>query len=204
MHNQKNIIRSVLTYVHISIEVLVMNKVLVFGCAALLVFIAGCTTTSPPVSTPLPTVTTPPDPILPMDAQVVLGTGNTSFTAYIDSFEIDPPSEPGTQSITIYVAVKNTGTEPVQLVWFSRLTDVSGKIHGGIGISHGGTGARSGLITPNGTEAARDYIVVPEADFDILSQGAILDVYFIEKKSDKPTLVPDYHIRWTVDPGVLA
>jgi hypothetical protein len=181
-----------------------MNKILLIVCAVFLVFIAGCTTTSPPESTPLPTVTTLPDPVLPMDAQVVLGTGNKSFTAYIDSFEIDPPSEPGAQSITIYVAVKNTGTEPVQLVWFSRLTDVSGKIHGGIGISHGGTGARSGLITPNVTEAARDYVTVPEADFDILSQGAILDVYFIEKKSDRLSLVPDYHIRWRVDPGVLA
>jgi len=181
-----------------------MIKILLIVCAVFLVFIAGCTTTSPPESTPLPTVTTLPDPVLPMDAQVVLGTGNKSFTAYIDSFEIDPPSEPGAQSITIYVAVKNTGTEPVQLIWFSRLTDVSGKIHGGIGISHGGTGARSGLITPNVTEAARDYVIVPEADFDILSKGAILDVYFIDKNSDRPSLVPDYHIRWTVDPGVLA
>jgi hypothetical protein len=204
MRNQKNFISRVLTKYTFFIEVLVMIKILLTGCAVFLVVIAGCTTTSPPESTPLPTVTTLPDPVLPMDAQVVLGTGNKSFTAYIDSFEIDPPSEPGAQSITIYVAVKNTGTEPVQLVWFSRLMDVSGKIHGGIGISHAGSGARSGLITPNVTEAARDYVIVPEADFDILSKGAILDVYFIEKKPDRQSLVPDYHIRWTVDPGVLA
>lgn len=190
-----------------------MNKILLFGCAAILMLVAGCTTISSDTGTPqpaspvpTPSVTAVSNPVLPMDAQVVLGTGEKQFTASFDSFEIDPPSEPGKQTITIYVAVKNTGTVPVQLVWFSRLTDVSGKIYGGIGISHGGNGARSGLIYPNTTEAARDYVVIPEADFAQLSRGAILDVYFMEKKSDADSisLVPDYHIRWAVDPAVIA
>ena len=166
-----------------------MNKILLFGCMVILLVIAGCTTTSTDTNKTLPAspVPTPSDtvvstPLLPMNATVVLGTGEKQFNASVDSFEIDTPTEPGKQTITIYVAVKNTGTVPVQLVWFSRLTDVSGKIYGGIGISHGGTGARSGLIYPNITEAARDYVVVPEADFAQLSRGAILDVYFMEKK----------------------
>lgn len=195
---------------------MIMNKILLFGCAALLVLVAGCTTVSPDGGTPQPTspvpttpvptpaVTEVPYPVLPMDAEVVLGTGEKQFTVWIDSFEIDPPSEPGQQTITIYVAAKNTGTEPVQLVWFSRLTDVAGKMHGGIGISHGGTGARSGLITRNVTEAARDYVVVPAADFEKLSRGAVLDVYFMEKKSETVSLVPDYHVRWAIDPDVIA
>lgn len=195
-----------------------MNKILVFGCVVMLLVIAGCTTISQdtnttrpasPVSTPsipIPSDTVVSNPLLPMNATVVLGTGEKQFTASVDSFEIDPPSEPGKQTITIYVAVKNTGTVPVQLVWFSRLADVSGKIYGGIGISHGGNGARSGLIYPNITEAARDYVVVPEADFAQLSRGAILDVYFMEKKSDTDviSMVPDYHIRWAIDPAVIA
>jgi hypothetical protein len=197
---------------------MIMNKILLFGCAAILVLVAGCTTISSdtgspqpasPVltqSVPAPSETVVSNPLLPMNAAVVLGTGEKQFTASVDSFEIDPQSEPGKQTITVYVAVKNTGTVPVQLVWFSRLTDVSGRIYGGIGISHGGNGARSGLIYPNMTEAARDYVVVPEADFAQLSRGAILDVYFMEKKSDTDSisLVPDYHIRWAIDPGVLA
>jgi hypothetical protein len=188
-----------------------MNKILILACASILMLIAGCTTpsainvTSHPTS-PVPTTTPTPveNPVLPMDAEVVFGTGDNQFTAWIDSFEIDPPSEPGKQTVTIYVAVKNTGTEPVQLVWFSRLTDVTGKIHGGIGISHGGNGARSGLITPNVTEAARDYIVVSNEDFEKLSRGALLDVYFMEKKSDTVSLVPDYHARWSVDPAIIV
>jgi hypothetical protein len=191
-------------------------KFVIFGCVVILLLIAGCTTISsdtgtpqpmspvPKLSVPTPSVTVVPNPVLPMNAQVVLGIPENPFTASIDSFEIDPPSEPGKQTITIYVAVKNTGTEPIQLVWFSRLTDISGKIYGGIGISHGGTGARSGLIYPNMTEAARDYVVVPEADFAQLSKGAILDVYFMEKKSDTPSLVPDYHVQWAIDPAVIA
>jgi hypothetical protein len=193
-----------------------MYKILSFACAAVLVLFAGCTTISPDTGTPqpvspvptssipAPSVTATSGSLLPMDAAVVLGTGEKQFTVSIDSFEIDPPSEPGKQTITIYIAAKNTGTEPIQLVWFSRLTDVTGTIYGGIGISHGGNGARSGLITPNVTEAARDYVVVPEADFEKLSRGAILDVYFMEKKSDTVSLVPDYHVRWAVDPGKIA
>jgi len=188
-----------------------MNKILVLACAVILMLVAGCTTTSPDNVTPQPTspvltttVTPVENSVLPMDAEVVFGTGDKQFTVWIDSFEIDPPSEPGKQTITIYVAVKNTGTEPVQLVWFSRLTDVTGKIYGGIGISHGGNGARSGLITPNVTEAARDYIVVSDEDFEKLSRGAILDVYFMEKKSDTVSLVPDYHARWSVDPEIIV
>jgi len=192
---------------------MVMNKILLFGCMVILLVIAGCTTTSTDTNKTLPAspVPTPSDtvvstPLLPMNATVVLGTGEKQFNASVDSFEIDTPTEPGKQTITIYVAVKNTGTVPVQLVWFSRLTDVSGKIYGGIGISHGGTGARSGLIYPNITEAARDYVVVPGADFAQLSRGAILDVYFVEKKPDTDviSMVPDYHIRWAIDPAVIA
>jgi len=197
---------------------MVMNKILLFGYIVILLVITGCTTISPdtnptqptsavsipPVPTPSGTVVS--DPLLPMNTTVVVGTGEKQFTASVDSFEIDTPSEPGKQTITIYVAVKNTGTVPVQLVWFSRLTDISGKIHGGIGISHGGNGARSGLIYPNTTEAARDYVVVPDAELAQLSRGAILDVYFMEKKSDTDviSMVPDYHIRWAIDPAVIT
>ena len=86
--------------------------------------VAGCTTTSPENVTPQPTspvltttVTPVENPVLPMDAEVVFGTGDKQFTAWIDSdsFESSSPVRTGSkQTITIYVAVKNTGTEPVQ------------------------------------------------------------------------------------------
>lgn len=197
-----------------------MIKILVSGLAIILVLLAGCTTVPPDTGTPLPasTGTTTPaaapssttvsNPQLTMNASVVLGNDSKQITVYLanDSFEIDPLSEPGQQTITIYVYAHNTGSVPVQLVWFSRLTDTSGRIYGGIGISHGGNGARTDQIYPNMTEAARDYVVVPAADFPQLAKGAILDVYFMEKESDadRVSLVPDYHVRWAIDPGVIA
>ncbi len=140
-----------------------MKKILLIGCVIVFLFVAGCMTIPSGAGTPRPTLTgtTPSqvpsvtavsNPVLPMNATVTLGTTENPFTASIDSIEIDTPAEPGKQTITIYVAVKNTGTESVRLVWFSRLTDSNGNTYGGIGISHGGTGARSGLIYPNSTE----------------------------------------------------
>jgi hypothetical protein len=193
-----------------------MKKIVLIGCVIVFLFVAGCMTIPSGAGTPRPTLTgtTPSpvpsvtavsNPVLPMNATVTLGTAENPFTASVDSFEIDTPAEPGKQTITIYVAIKNTGTEPVQLVWFSRLTDSNGNTYGGIGISHGGTGARSGLIYPNSTEAARDYVVVPDPGFSLLSRGAILDVYYMVKKSDTDTVLrePDYHTRWAIDPGVI-
>ncbi len=193
-----------------------MKKILLSGLTVILLCVAGCMTTPSGTATPRQTVQAPSttlpvpsgtvtNPVLPMNATVMLGTVENPFSASVDSFEIDTATGPGKQTITIYVAVKNTGTEILQLVWFSRLTDANGNTYGGIGISHGGNGARSGLIYPNMTEAARDYIVVPEAGFEQLSRGAILDVYFMVKKSDNETvpLVPDYHTRWAIDPGVI-
>jgi hypothetical protein len=195
-----------------------MKKILLTGCAVILLVIAGCLTNQPGTGTappPLPATTTSvvipskpveSNPVLPMNTTVVLGTKGNPFTASVNSFEIDSPTQPGKQTVTIYIAGENTGTEPVQMVWFSKLTDINGNMYGGIGISHGGTGARSGLIVPNMTEAARDYVVVPEAGFAQLSKGAVLDVYFMVKKSDTDTvsLVPDYHTRWAIDPGIIA
>jgi hypothetical protein len=196
----------------------IMKKILLFGCGMVLLVAAGCLTNpagtgtaqSPMAATTsiqtVPSITAESNPVFPMNTTVVLGTKENPFTASIDSFEIDSPTQPGKQTVTVYIAVKNTGTEPVQMVWFSKLTDFNGNMYGGIGISHGGTGARSGLILPNMTEAARDYIVVPAAGFPQLSKGAVLDVYFMIKKSDTETvsLKPDYHTRWAVDPGVIA
>jgi len=194
-----------------------MKKILLSGLMVILLCVAGCMTTPSGTVTPRQTLQTPSttlpvpsgtvtNPVLPMNATAMPGTGENPFSASVDSFEIDAPTEPGKQTITIYVAVKNTGSKILQLVWFSRLTDANGNTYGGIGISHGGNGARSGLIYPNMTEAARDYIVVPEAGFEQLSRGAILDVYFMVKRSDNETvsLVPDYHTRWAIDPGVIA
>jgi hypothetical protein len=108
--------------------------------------------------------------------------------------------------IDIYVVAKNTGKDMIRYTWFSKLTDLNGNTYGGIGLSHGGDGARTFWRPPGAAEAARDYVNVnSDQDLAVLSKGAILDVYFMEYKQNQTlSLIPDYHVTWVVDPGAIA
>jgi len=201
-----------------------MKKNVIFVICAIIVsalLVAGCTTVSPSniaakPGVPVPTSSGTSIPvrtafaggvsgnILPINAEVALGTGEKTFNVSVYSIEIDPPEESGKHIVNIYVGAKNTGTEPRNLTWFSRLTDINGKTYGGIGVSHAGSGARSGQIPPNLTEAARDYIVInSDKDFVTLSEGAVLDVYFMEPRAEGSPLIPDYHVTWGINPGTI-
>ncbi len=187
-------------------------KTLLCATAVILLSVAGCTTTSPgnpaPAAVltpaPLPTLAMPAD-ALPMNGSVRLGNDTHAITVSLDSFEVDPQTEPGKHTVTIYVAAKNTGTDPLMYVWFSRLTDLHGNQYGGIGLSHAGSGARTWWIAPNTSEAARDYVVVnSDQGLAALARGAVLDVYFMEQKVNTThSLVPDYHVSWVIDPGTI-
>jgi len=190
-----------------------MKKILILIFLAGIVLAAGCTSapanTGP--STPGPAPTSPaglaaPAGALPMNGHDIHKTPNTTFDVWVDSFETGSPDGNGVRPLTIYVAAKNTGTGPLRMVWFSKLTDIYGNTYGGIGISHGGNGARTDWIKPNTTEAARDYINIYSADdLATLSKGAVLDVYFMEKPSDNGSvsMIPDYHTSWIIDPGTI-
>jgi len=196
-----------------------MKKILILALSVVLVLVAGCTTTSPGTTAATTTTTTVPVTVsptstvsqsypanaLPMNASVTLGNATHQITASIDSFELAAGSEPGNYTVTIYVAARNTGKDPVKYVWFSKLTDLNGNSYGGIGVSHGGNGARTEWILPNGTEAARDYVDVDSNQgLTALTHGAVLDVYFIEQQVNATySLVPDYHVTWAIDPGTI-
>jgi hypothetical protein len=187
-----------------------MRKTLTLVVLACLLLIAGCTTPSsnPGQSPSLPVTANPlaQGKSLAMTEHTVHTTPNTTFEVWIDSFEIGPVQDNGDQELTIYVAAKNTGLKPIQMVWFCKLTDLNGKTYGGIGISHGGNGARTKWILPNATEAARDYVNIrSDRDLATLAKGAVLDVYFMEKPSDTipVSLNPDYHTSWIIDPNAI-
>ena len=179
-----------------------------------LLVIAGCATSAPVPGSAAATATGTPAAVqaaagspLPMDRHVTLGSGNKTVDVSVESFEVGPKEETGIRIVTIYVAAHNTGTRPVMMVWYSRLTDQEGKPYGGIGISHDGDGARTNWILPNGTEAARDYVVVnSDRNLALLSKGAVLDVYFMDKPSEYANVsdVPDYHVAWTINPGTIS
>lgn len=188
------------------------TMILIVMMVSLLV-IAGCTTTGPgsgPAAT-TPSVTAgiqaPGVNALPMKQHAILGSGNKTVDVSIDSFEAGPEEVTGIRILTIYITAHNTGTQPIMMVWYSRLTDQNGKAYGGVGISHDGDGARTNWIAANGTETARDYVVVTSTpNLAILSKGAVLDVYFMNKASDDAPVsdVPDYHVTWTIDPGTIS
>ncbi|MFA4825326.1 MAG: hypothetical protein WC593_09235 [Methanoregula sp.] len=188
-----------------------MKNIAILAITICVLLVAGCTTT-PSTTTPSVAATPVPtfpgkiltDKVLPMDGMLTLGTGNNTMEVSIYGIEIDPAEGANNQTITIYILAKNNGTAPRQFVWFSKLTNMYGNSFGGIGISHQGSGARSGKIVPGIAEAARDYIVIrSDESFATLSKGAVLDVYFMEKTSDEISMVPDYHVAWFIEPGVI-
>ena len=191
-----------------------MKTITILTLLVSLLLIAGCTT---PSSLSGPSGTNPPlpasaDPLvqgkmLHQAANITLGSGNKTFNTWIDSIEVDPVQENGDQTVTIYVAAKNTGTDVMRMVWFSKLTDVNGKTYGGIKISHGGSGARTFWVAPNHTEMARDYVTVrSDRDLAALAKGAVLDVYYMNYISDNVSVsnVPDYHTSWKINPDAIV
>lgn len=184
--------------------------ILIIAC---LVLSAGCITQSPDPGATNGSATVLPTSAgflmqgqpLPMYGYMTHTTPNTTFDVSVYEFEVGEVAEDGTQELTIYIAARNTGTEPVQLVWFSKLTDLNGKTYGGLGISKGGVGARTRFIQPGESEAARDFVTIrSDRDLETLKKGAILDVYFIERPTDEyPPLNPEYHTRWTIDAGII-
>ena len=188
-----------------------MKTIAILAITICVLLVAGCTTT-PSTATPSGSVSPVPtfpgklslDQVLPMNGTATLGSGNETMEVALYSVAVDPPTESGTHTITVRVIARNTGTIPHKFVWFSKLTNIYGNSFGGIGISHDGNGARSDTIFPGIAEGARDYIVMhSDESLATLSKGAVLDVYFMERTSNETSMVPDYHVAWAVNPGVI-
>jgi hypothetical protein len=188
-----------------------MKNLVILVMVVCVLLAAGCTTapSTPTASgqvSPVPTFPgkVSPDTILPMEGNTTLGTGNNTVEVSLFSIELDPPTDVDNRTINIYVLARNTGTTPRQFVWFSKLTNIYGNSFGGIGISHLGNGARSRKILPTNGDAARDYIIIrSDESYATLSKGAVLDVYFMDR-TEKNSMVPDYHVTWKIDPGVIV
>jgi hypothetical protein len=188
-----------------------MKNIAILAIIVCVLLVAGCTTTPATTTpsgqiTPVPTFpgTASQDAVLPMNGNVTLGSGNNTMEVYLYNVEVDPSTDDGTHTITINVLARNNGTTPHKFVWFSKLTNMYGNSFGGIGISHRGSGARSGEIAPGYGEIARDYIEIhSDESFATLSKGALLDVYFMERTNNETSMVPDYHVAWAVNPGVI-
>jgi hypothetical protein len=163
-----------------------------------LILVAGCTssTTSSPASIP---ATHAAD----QETTAVLVNGTYAVNASIEQITVSP-SQPGNHVVNIYVHVINTGTTPIQLQWFSRITDAKGVSHGGIGVSHNGYGAETDVLPPGQSETARDYVVIDsDTDYHALANGATLEVFFMTEPLPGQSTA-DFSTAWTLDPAVFS
>jgi hypothetical protein len=174
-----------------------------------LVLVAGCTTlssgntTTPGVSGGTSAVSATGHPVLSQYETAVLVNGTYSVNATID--QITPGrSQSGNHEVDIYIDAKNTGTTPVQMRWFSRITDAQSVSYGGIGISHNGSGAETAILVPGVSDTPRDYVVIgSDKDYAALANGATLEVFFATEPLANQTPV-EFSAAWTLNPAVFT
>jgi hypothetical protein len=105
--------------------------------------------------------------------------------------------------VDIYIRAANTGTNPLFLNWYSTLADTSGRLNGGTGVSHDGSGAVTHLLDPGNAETARDYIaVVSDGEYTALTKGGVLDVVFYCTPADSGTALV-LRQAWALLPGTI-
>jgi hypothetical protein len=169
-----------------------MEKIVLLALSVSLMLVAGCST--------IPVTQSSSSDGLKMNEIAQIKNGDYVLNASINSIAVD---NQGTDNrlIDIYIKVKNTGTKTANLIWFSKITDRTGKSYGGIGISHGGSGAVSGQVDPGDTSIARDYIRInSDRDYAELAKGATLDVFFVEQDTASGQKTT-YQRSWTIEPG---
>jgi hypothetical protein len=134
------------------------------------------------------------------DRVISLTNGTYSFNASIDQiFATVLPS--GSHEVDIFVRVTDTGTTPLQLQWYSTLTNAKGSSFGGIGVSHGGYGSETPPLGPGQPASGRDYVtIVTDQDYQALKNGATLTVNFFTEPLDNQAPVR-FSATWTLDPA---
>lgn len=178
-----------------------MKKIALLALAFCLVLVAGCSTApTVPSDTPGPSVS----PLQVSEQPSVIKSGNYSFTSIIDHFEVDSKGS-GKYIVNIYLRVTNTGAESNRLVLYSKLTDKNGLSHGGVGVSHGGSGAQTFIFDPNTTGVMRDYVTIDsETDYSTLKKGgATLDVVYADQKAPLEPIA-NLTSRWTLPPSIFT
>jgi len=180
-----------------------MKKAVLLSIAFCLILVAGCSTTTPsPTATPsAPAPTAQPVAVKEVS---VMKSGNYSLLTSIDHIDVDS-KDSGQHTVNIYLSVKNNGTESQRLVWYSKLTGKNGLSYGGVGVSHGGSGARTFILAPGESNTARDYVTVDsDQEYAALKTGgATLDVEYADQASPLDP-IPNLHSTWVLEPSYFT
>jgi len=167
-------------------------------CAILgisLILVAGCTTSTPGIKS---------THALNQNEVAELVNGTYAFNASIYQITAGH-SQSGDHEIDIYITVMNTGTTPIQLKGFSKITGSNGVSYGGVGVSHGGIGVETDILGPGGQGTGRDYVIIDsDKDYEAMAQGgATLDISFVTEPLTNETPV-SFSAEWTLDPSVFT
>jgi len=172
-----------------------------------LILVAGCTTSVPgntSTASPVHTTGTTGNPVPGQGETAVLVNGTYAINASIEQITAGR-SQSGNHEVDIYITAINAGTTPVQLRWFSRITDVAGISFGGTGISHNGSGAETAIIMPGGAETPRDYVTIDsDKDYAALASGATLEVFFTTEPLLPNQTPVAFSTAWTLNPAVFT
>jgi len=167
-----------------------------------LILVAGCTTSTSSGNSGA--TTAPGNHALSQKETAVLVNGTYTINASIEQIAVDR-SQSGDHEVDIYIHAKNNGPAPVQLQWFSSITDADGVTHGGIGISHGGSGAVTAILGPGDADTARDYVVIDsDKDYNALAKGATLRVFFTTEILSTNEAPVGFSTAWILNPAVFT
>ncbi|HVP97273.1 hypothetical protein [Methanoregula sp.] len=159
-----------------------------------LVLVAGCTSAT--TGTP----GTEGKVAASQEQVVTLVNGTYTFNASIDDITTTAlPS--GGHRVDIFVTVNNVGGTPIQLQWFSTLTNTNGVSFGGVGVSHGGSGAETPPLGQGTSATGRDYVtIVSDQDYQSLKNGATLTVNFVTEPFHSESPV-SFSTSWPLNPA---
>ncbi|WP_321505528.1 hypothetical protein [uncultured Methanoregula sp.] len=178
-----------------------MEKIALFAIAFCIILVAGCSgTSSTPAVSPTASPAPPPQQVA-IKPPSIIKSGNYSLTSSIDHIEVDS-KDAGKHIVNIYLRLTNTGNESARLVWYSKLTDKNGLSHGGVGVSHGGSGAQTFIFDPATTGTMRDYVTIDsDRDYAALKEGgATLDVAYADQKSPLEPIT-NLTSSWSLEPS---
>jgi hypothetical protein len=168
-----------------------------------LILVAGCTSSTGTPNTSASSPGAAGNAAAGQEQVVTLVNGTYAFNASI--YDITTTALPsGRHQVNIFVTVTNAGKTPVQLRWFSTLTNAEGVSFGGVGVSHGGNGAETPPLMPGISATGRDYITIDsDQDYQTLSKGTTLTVNFVTEPSNNQTPV-SFSTAWILDPSVFT
>lgn len=145
-----------------------MKRVVMIVIIITLIFFTGCSTDQSANPNYYSSTKSLNQPMLMTD-------NGYSFMISVDQLKFDQ-SNPRTHRLSVHMTVKNTGSKALGLTCYSKITDYGG-------VTTSGLGAGTNLLYPDESQSIKDYLIIPEKQFNALSRDSKLNVNCIGTES---------------------